>query len=136
MQHWRALIEAGEMGHIITIPDTGEEIYLLDLMVGIDSLPPRQREAFELICILGYTETDATKIMLPNSRWSTPVQQYADSALVRMIQAYDDKQAGTWVYTRYEVKRKKKRKKPESLEEVLDIIKEGKCDDAAADSNP
>jgi hypothetical protein len=108
MQHWRALIEAGEMGFIITIPETGEEIYLLDLMVGIDSLPPRQREAFELICLQGYTETDATKIMLPNSKWSTPVQQYADSALARMIKAYDDKQAGTWVYVKYEVKRKRK----------------------------
>jgi len=106
LEHWHSLIEAGEMGHIVTIPDTGEEVFLLDMMVGIDSLPPRQREAFELIALQGYTETDATRIMLPSSKWSTPVQQYADSALARMVEAYDAKQAGTWVYKRYEVKRK------------------------------
>jgi len=76
-------------------------------MCGIDSLPPRQREAFELICIQGFTETDATRIMLPDSRWSTPIQQYADSALVRMIKAYDDKQAGTWEYVQVRDKTKK-----------------------------
>ena len=83
------------MPGIITTPD-GEEIYLSDLMVGIEDLPPRQREAFTLICLQGYTETAATKVMLPNSRWSTPVQQYADTALARMVAAYDKKQAGVW----------------------------------------
>lgn len=83
------------MPGIITTPD-GEEIYLSDLMVGIDDLPPRQREAFTLICLQGYTETAATKVMLPNSRWSTPVQQYADTALARMVAAYDKCQAGVW----------------------------------------
>lgn len=101
MEHWKVLIETGDMSHIITVPETGEEIYLLDLMVGIDSLPPRQREAFELICLLGYTETDATRKMLPHSRWSTPIQQYADTALARMVAAYDAAQAGTYVKTVY-----------------------------------
>lgn len=82
-----------ELPGIVTIPETGEEVYLADMMVGIDSLPPRQREAFEMICCLGFTETDATKIMLPGSRWSTPCQQYADTALERMVRAYDDYQA-------------------------------------------
>lgn len=93
------------MTHVITIPETGEEIFILDLMAGIDSLPPRQRQAFELICLLGYTETDATRIMLPHSRWSTPIQQYADTALARMVAAYDATQAGTYVKTVY-VKKK------------------------------
>ena len=106
LEHWRSLIEAGEMNHIIVIPDTGEEVYLLDMLVGIDALPPRQREAFELIALQGYTETDATKIMLPESRWSTPVQQYADTALERMVRSYDDKQNGTYVYIKYQAKRK------------------------------
>lgn len=104
LEHWKALIEAGEIGHIIVVPDTGEEVYLLDLMIGIDALPPRQREAFELICLQGWTETDATQRMLPHSRWSTPVQQYSDTALARMIRSYDEKQAGTFVYTKYQVK--------------------------------
>lgn len=101
MEHWRVLIETGDMDHIITVPETGEEIYLLDLMVGIDSLPPRQREAFELICLLGYTETDATRKMLPHSKWSTPIQQYADTALARMVAAYDAAQSGSYIKTVY-----------------------------------
>lgn len=94
LEHFRALIEDGhmEMPGIVTIPETGEEIYLNDLMVGYDSLPPRQKEAFDLICRQGWTETDATRVMLPDSRWSTPVQQYADTALQRMIAAYDNYQ--------------------------------------------
>lgn len=110
LDHFHSQLEAGNfpLPLIVTIPDTGEEVYLDDLMCGIDSLPPRQREAFELICLQGWTETDATKVMLPDSRWSTPIQQYADSALVRMIAAYDAKQAGTWEYVRYEAKVKKK----------------------------
>jgi hypothetical protein len=105
-------LEAGNftLPLIVIIPDTGEEVYLDDMMCGIDSLPPRQREAFELICLQSWTETDATKVMLPDSRWSTPIQQYADSALARMIAAYDAKQAGTWKYVKYEVKIKKSRK--------------------------
>lgn len=73
LEHFRELMESGQMElpGVVTLPD-GEEIYLDDLMAGIDSLPPRQRQAFELICLQGYTETDTTKIMLPNSRWSTP----------------------------------------------------------------
>lgn len=97
LEHLKSLLETGAMPMpgIITTPD-GEEIYLSDLMVGIDDLPPRQREAFTLICLQGYTETAATKVMLPNSRWSTPVQQYADTALARMVAAYDKRQAGVW----------------------------------------
>lgn len=96
-QQRERFISALEAGYfslplIITIPETGEEIGFDDLMVGIDSLPPQQRKAFELICCLEWTETDATKVILPDSKWSTPVQQYADTALDRMIRAYDDYQ--------------------------------------------
>ena len=97
LEHFQCLLETGSMPlpGIITTPE-GEEIYLSDLMIGIEDLPPRQREAFTLICLQGYTETAATKVMLPNSRWSTPVQQYADTALSRMVAAYDKKQQGVW----------------------------------------
>jgi DNA-directed RNA polymerase specialized sigma24 family protein len=97
LEHFQCLLESGSMPMpgIITTPE-GEEIYLSDLMSGIEDLPPRQREAFTLICLQGYTETAATKVMLPNSRWSTPVQQYADTALARMVAAYDKKQQGIW----------------------------------------
>lgn len=117
--HFRALLESGEMDMpgIVVIPDTQEEVYLNDLMVGIDSLPPRQREAFTLIALNGYTETDATKLMLPDSKWSTPVQQYADSALARMIQAYDDYQAGTYVHVVYDEQRRRPKEPANNSEE-------------------
>jgi hypothetical protein len=124
LEHLKSLLESGAMSlpGIIDTPD-GEEIYIPDLMVGIEDLPPRQREAFTLICLEGYTETAATKVMLPNSRWSTPVQQYADTALARMVAAYDKKQAGIWaVLEEPQVKkasaRTKKRRAPVTNDEA------------------
>lgn len=95
LEHFRSLMELGvfPLPGIVVTPE-GEEIYLADMMAGIDDLPPRQREAFVMICLQGFTETAATRVMLPNSRWSTPVQQYADTALARMVAAYDRKQVG------------------------------------------
>ena len=96
LSHWQALIEDRGMSDVITDEVSGEDIYIRDLMTGIDSLPPRQRQAFILICLQGYTETAARDELLPNSKSSTPVQQYADSGLARMVEAYDAKQAGQW----------------------------------------
>ena len=108
LEHFQCLLESGQMmmPGIITTPD-GEEIYLSDMLVGLDSLPPRQREAFTLICLRGYTETAATQVMLPHSRWSTPVQQYADTALGRMVAAYDKKQEGVWAILQEKPAKKK-----------------------------
>lgn len=114
MQHWKALMEDRGFDPIITDDVTGEDIYIGDLLVGLDSLPPRQRQAFELICLGGYTETAARDELLPNSKSSTPVQQYADSGLVRMVAAYDLKQLGCWPPTpepKPEPKPKKKMRK-------------------------
>jgi hypothetical protein len=98
LEHFNSLRESGLMDitAIVTDPETSEDICLDDLMVGIEGLPPKQRQAFELICLKSYTETAATEIMLPNSRWSTPVQQYADEGLDKMIHAYDLYQQGLW----------------------------------------
>ena len=105
--HWRSLREVGEVDDVLDID--GEEIYFGDLMTGIDTLPLRQRQAFELICLRGYTESAATAILLPNSRWSTPVQQYSDVGLKKMVAADDAKQDGTWNPIEA---RRKRRKKP------------------------
>lgn len=104
--HWQSLRESGEVSDVLAVD--GEEIYIGDLMTGIETLPLRQRQAFELICLRGYTESAATAILLPNSRWSTPVQQYSDDGLKKMIAAYDAKQNGTW---NPETARRKRRKK-------------------------
>ena len=91
---WASLRETGEVGDVLIIE--GVEFYFGDLLTGIDTLPRRQRQAFELICMRGYTESAATAILLPNSRWSTPVQQYSDDGLRKMIAAYYAKQEGRW----------------------------------------
>jgi hypothetical protein len=108
--HWRSLIESGGVSDILAVD--GEEIYIGDLMVGIETLPLRQRQAFELICLHGYTESAATAILLPNSRWSTPVQQYSDDGLKKMVAAYDAKQDGTWNPIEARRKRRKRATPP------------------------
>lgn len=92
--HWCSLRETGEVDDTLDID--GEEIYLGDLMTGIETLPPRQRQAFELICLQGYTESAARDAILPLSKWTTPVQQYSDDGLKKMVAAYDAKQDGSW----------------------------------------
>ena len=116
--HWRSLRESGEVDDILDID--GEEIYFGDLMTGIETLPLRQRQAFELICLQGYTESAATAILLPHSRWSTPVQQYSDDGLKKMVAAYDAKQEGTWNPAEARRKRRKKpcQDTPERPEEI------------------
>lgn len=108
--HWQSLRETGEVSDVLAVD--GEEVYLGDLMIGIETLPLRQRQAFELICLRGYTESAATAILLPNSRWSTPVQQYSDDGLKKMILAYDQKQDGTWNPAEARKKARKVRRPP------------------------
>lgn len=74
----------------------GEDLQISHLLVGLSTLSKKQREAFTYLCLEGMTESEAAKIMLPNSKWSTPVQQYSDTALDRMITAYDLAQSGQW----------------------------------------
>ncbi|AEQ21077.1 putative RNA polymerase sigma-70 factor, region 4 [Rhodococcus phage E3] len=91
-QHWGSLVESDQV-YFLTIE--GEEIYYYDVMVGLCTLPPRQKEAFDLHVLQGYSEQAAASIMFPNSKWSTPVQQYSNIALSKMIEAYDNFQKGT-----------------------------------------
>lgn len=106
---WQSLREAGEVEDVLTIE--GEDYYISDLLVGYDTLPEQQQRAFKLICLEGYTESAATAEILPHSRWSTPVQQYSDDGLKKMVAAYDAKQAGTWDPTAVKKRRRVSRKK-------------------------
>lgn len=117
MEHWRAQQEDYGMSPVITTID-GEDVYYHDLMTGIETLPLRQHQAFELICLQGYTESAATEILLPDSKWSTPVQQYSDDGLKKMIAAYDAKQAGTWDP---EAAKKKRRSPTRKREDVTTV---------------
>jgi len=93
----------------VTIPETGEEVYLEDLMCGIDSLHLASARPSSLICLLGFTETASlpTRIMLPGIHVVTPIRTVCDSALARMVDAYDAQTAWYWKYVQYEVKTKK-----------------------------
>lgn len=93
---WGALIEAGEMDHFLVTPD-GETVYRGDLLVGLDSLAPKQRLAFKLLCLEGMTESQASEVAFGYLECSTPVQQYADTGLKKMVKAYDEKQAKTYI---------------------------------------
>ena len=104
---WKSLRESGEVEDVITIE--GEDWFLGDLLVGLDTLPRQQRNAFTLICLRNYTESAATAIILPNSRWTTPTQEYSDEGLRKMLAAYDAVQAGTWDKDKATKKIKKER---------------------------
>lgn len=114
MEHWRAQQEDYGMSPVITTID-GEDVYYFDLMTGVDTLPLRQHQAFELICLQGFTESAATEILLPDSKWSTPVQQYSDDGLKKMITAYDAKQSGTWDPEAAKKKRRSPTRKKEDV---------------------
>lgn len=120
LEHFHALMESGDMmvPGIVDLPE-GEQVFLADMMTGIETLPPRQRQAFELICMKSYTESAARDIMLPDSQWTTPIQQYADAALERMIKAYDAKQDGTWNPQEMMKKRKPKQAATKELHHEL-----------------
>lgn len=81
---WQSLVEQEQL-HFITVE--GEVIYFYDLLAGLDSLPPRQKEAF-IIHILNCTpEREASKIM--GTSWVSLVGQYSTAALKKMVAAYD-----------------------------------------------
>lgn len=82
---WEALVESEGL-HFLNID--GEEVYFYDLLTGLDSLPPRQRQAFELHLLFGMTEKEAAAEM-GFTKWVTLVGQYSTAALKRMVASYD-----------------------------------------------
>jgi hypothetical protein len=119
---WQSLRESGDVGDVLVIE--GIDYYLPDLMVGINTLPPQQMRAFDLICLKGYTESAATEKILPKSNWSTPVQQYSDDGLKKMVAAYDAKQVGTWDPSAAAHKRRRHKKKEDSAVAIAAVQEE------------
>lgn len=89
--HWESLVESHQL-YFIELED--EEVYFYDVMVGLPTLPPRQKMAFDLHILQGYSRQQAAQVMFPGSKWSTPVQQYSNIALRKMVDAYDAFQLG------------------------------------------
>jgi DNA-directed RNA polymerase specialized sigma24 family protein len=82
-QNWGSLVEShGLMS--ITTPD-GEEYHYLDMLEGLNALPPRQREAVWLMCVEDLSETTVAKIMKFDNVEVTPCQQYKSYGLNRLV---------------------------------------------------
>lgn len=82
---WKELVESQGL---VFLEVEGEDIYFYDLLVGLDDLPPRQRQAFELHVLEGAPEKDAARVM-GFTKWDTLVGQYSTTALKRMVASYD-----------------------------------------------
>lgn len=81
---WKSLVEQEQL-HFIDVE--GETIYFHDLLVGLDKLPPRQRQAFVIHILYCTPEREASKIM--ETSWVSLVGQYSAAALKKMVAAYD-----------------------------------------------
>jgi len=84
---WAALVETEQL-YYLTIE--GEEVCFHLLLVGLEKLPPRQRQAFELHLLQGYTEVETWEIMKFKSPYTTLVGQYSMAALKSMVRYYDE----------------------------------------------
>lgn len=67
--------------------DGGYVVNFHDLLRGIDTLPPRQREALILTCIDNLKEEEAAELM-GFTKWSSPVGTYKKMALKRLLERY------------------------------------------------
>jgi len=92
LQHWHAQIEMGTMGDTIIIPGSGEEVYLYDLLAGLNQLEDRERQVFELVHLQGYTQLAVAK-MVPHVPGHS-ISETSHLALEHMVAAYDQVQSG------------------------------------------
>jgi len=85
--HWYAMMQDRGMSDVLTCP-SGEQVCFYDLLEGIETLSPRQCQAFVLICLLSYTEVAARDALLPGLAAAT-VGQYANAAMEKLMDIYD-----------------------------------------------
>lgn len=78
---------------LLYITIDGEEWHFFDLLDGIKTLPPRQKEALIKVYLEDKREVDAAREM-GFVKWSTPVQQYASLALERLLKFHDEARGG------------------------------------------
>lgn len=88
---WKAFTEDEGLLYITV---GGEEFCFHDLLDGIKTLPPRQRQALWLVVIEDRRETDAAKIM-GFTNGSTPVSQYKTLAIQHLYE-YQLKKKEAW----------------------------------------
>lgn len=83
---WKSGWENGEVSDELTL-DGGIVVNLHEILEGLDSLPPRQREAIVLICLLNYREVDAARKM-GLMKWSSQVGSYKRIGLRKIVDRY------------------------------------------------
>ena len=82
---WRAAYEAHG---VETVAHLGNEYHVLDILAGIDTLPPRQRQALTLTCLAGYTHEEAADLMGLPGRTST-IEQHKNAALDKLLALHE-----------------------------------------------
>src|SRR5580692_1925845 len=86
---FKALLEDDGIDEITL--DNGVVVNFHDLLQGFDELPPKQRTAIDLICIQGYREVEAAKLMNYES-WSSPVGSLKRAGLKSLCRKYWNKE--------------------------------------------
>lgn len=64
----------------------GVRVNVHDILKGVEELPERQRQAVVLMCLENYREVDAAAVMLPGSKWSSPVGAYKRAGLQKIVE--------------------------------------------------
>lgn len=84
-RQWEAFVESEGL---LSITVYGEEFHFCDILHGLELLPPRQKEAVQLLLIEDHREVDAAK-MMGFTRWSTNVQQYKNLGVRKLLALQD-----------------------------------------------
>lgn len=71
----------------------GVTVNIHDILDGLGELPPRQKEAIELLCLRNMRECDAAAVMLPGSTWASPVGGYKRTGLRKLAQRFNETEA-------------------------------------------
>lgn len=85
-QTWGSLVESQGLMSIVV---DGEEYHYLDMLEGLNALPPRQRQAVFYMCIEDKSEAEVADIMGFDNKNCTPIQQYKSFGLSRFLQYLD-----------------------------------------------
>src|SRR5664279_2700693 len=85
-QAWHSLIEQGG-SPFLTLE--GEVYHYYDILEGLNSLPPRQRQAVFLMTVCDMSELETAKTMKFKNVHVTPVSQYRSIGIDRILDYLD-----------------------------------------------
>jgi hypothetical protein len=85
-QNWGSLVESEGL---FSLTVDGEDYHYLDMLTGLNSLPPRQRQAVFLMCVEDRSEHDTARIMGFDNPLVSPCPQYKSAGIIRLIEYLD-----------------------------------------------